>query len=584
MLATSTDRTPEARRWPFIAVGALVGCAVGLAALHPAFIAGTGGKWLRPENDFSAYLVAWNYFVVDTWRFPLFSIPAMGYPEGGSILFNDALPLTALPTKAIYALSGFRLNPFGWWILLTYVLQGAMAVRLVCAVGVRSPVASLGVAVLTVCANPFMWRMEHTAISSHFLILWALALYFENVRNARLRLGELWLLSAISLLINSYLFAMVMVLHAVTMLTLWRANRLTVREVRMAMWGLAAVVSIGVVAGYGVFLTNPSSMKGSGFGYFSWNLAALAFPPGLGISRDATGGQYEGEAYLGLGALLVLLCCLVTRPRAILRHAYGHPVLCSALVFLTAYAASNKIYFGNTLVWSYYLPPGIEDLGNYFRGNGRFIWPVAYALLVLPVAVLFRSWHPTLAGVVVMGAVIAQVYEAVPAIRHFRVATSQAQPDLIDSERLSHWIGEHQRLWQYPSWTCGGLAGAARSWGSLEANRELQVQLLAARLGVGTNSVYTSRVLKNCDVELKWGEFPRLKPGVLYVLSPEAPALAPAVARLAASEQCIPLAWAIVCSRSFPAAQAAPMAGPPVDPAAPEVDGTRAGSLRRIHP
>jgi hypothetical protein len=34
---------------------------------------------------------------------PGFSIPAMGYPEGGSILFNDALPLTALASKAITA-------------------------------------------------------------------------------------------------------------------------------------------------------------------------------------------------------------------------------------------------------------------------------------------------------------------------------------------------------------------------------------------------------------------------------------------------------------------------------------------------
>ena len=63
------------------------------------FIAGTGGKWIRPENDYVAYLVAWNYYIVDTWRFPLFDLPAMGYPEGGSVLFNDALPLTAAPDE-----------------------------------------------------------------------------------------------------------------------------------------------------------------------------------------------------------------------------------------------------------------------------------------------------------------------------------------------------------------------------------------------------------------------------------------------------------------------------------------------------
>lgn len=120
---------------------------MALHALDPRFVAGTGGKWIRPDNDYNAYLVAWHYYIVDAWRLPLFSIPAMGFPEGGSVLFNDALPLAALFTKALYQLAGVRPNPFGWWILLTYVLQGAMAARLVCAVGAQSIWVSAAAAV-----------------------------------------------------------------------------------------------------------------------------------------------------------------------------------------------------------------------------------------------------------------------------------------------------------------------------------------------------------------------------------------------------------------------------------------------------
>ena len=86
-------------------LGASTGVVVGLQALDPQFVAGRG-KWLGPENDLVAYLVAWNYYIIDRWRLPLFSLPAMGYPEGGNVLFNDGLPLTALLTKIVYRFLG----------------------------------------------------------------------------------------------------------------------------------------------------------------------------------------------------------------------------------------------------------------------------------------------------------------------------------------------------------------------------------------------------------------------------------------------------------------------------------------------
>jgi hypothetical protein len=175
-----------------LAAGALVGCVVALATLDPRFILGTGGKWLHPPDDFNAYLVAWNYFVTDAWRLPLFSLPMMSYPEGGNVLFNDALPLMALPSKLLFGLTGTKVNPFGWWILSTYVLQGMMAARVVRSVGARSVPAAVGAAVLAACATFFLSRMGHIALSSHFLILWALALYFENVGSQRTRLWEMY--------------------------------------------------------------------------------------------------------------------------------------------------------------------------------------------------------------------------------------------------------------------------------------------------------------------------------------------------------------------------------------------------------
>jgi Family of unknown function (DUF6311) len=531
---------------------------VALLALDTQFIAGTGGKWVRPENDYIAYLVAWNYYVIDTWRLPLFDLPAMGYPEGGSVLFNDALPVTALLTKILYRSTGIRVNPFGWWIFLTYVLQGAMAARIVCAVGVRSIPACIGAAVLAIVNAAFTARMGHTALSSHFLLLWAIALHFEILRRERARIPELAALLAVTLLVNAYLFVMVFVVELVTLAALALRGQLSRSYTGAIAAGLALVIALGVAAGYGTFLVSPTTMKSEGFGLYSWNLAGLLLPPDgffgvlAGVPRSGTHGQYEGEAYIGKGALALLLLCLAGSPLKVLRHMRRYKLYVAALAACAVYAASNLVYAGNVLLIAYPLPPFALELGNYFRATGRFIWPLAYSLAVLPVAFIFTWWRPAPAIAAAALAVFFQLHEAMPGLRHRRTLTTQAYEDLIDAPRTRSWLAQHERLFQYPSWACGGLAGPDRRWASPEANRELQLQLEAARAGLPTNSVYTSRILKDCHVEAGWLDNPALEPGVLYVIAPHAVHGSPTLTGLAGSAACVTLDWAVVCSRKWP--------------------------------
>ena len=545
---------PTSRAVAGLLAGGFVGLIIGLQTLDPQFILGTGGKWVRPENDYIAYLAAWNYYVLDTWRLPLFSLPLMGYPEGGSVLFNDALPLTALPTKILYRLAGVLINPFGWWILLTYTLQGVMAARLVQVVGVRSLWASASAAALAVVSTSFVARMGHTALSSHFLLLWAIALHFTSLRHGRARLRESTALLAITLLVNAYLFAMVFALVAVTLVALWLRDELEKRDLRHAAMAMAGILALGLLAGYGLVFANPSTMKSEGFGKYSWNLVTLLLPrDGIfgalqGVVRDATHGQYEGEAYIGRGALLLLALAAATAPRRVLLALRQYWVLAATLVALAVYAASNRVYAGGTLVVSFDLPGFALDLGNYFRASGRFIWPLAYCLTLLPLAGLFRWWPRLPAVLVVAVAVWLQVSEAWPGIEYRRMQTTQAHRDLIDEPRLRAWLAGHDRLWQFPSWDCGGLVGADRRWPSDDSNRELQVQLAAARAGVPTNSVYMSRALKNCQTEAVWESNPQLEDGVLYLLGPSTVRDSATLAPLGKSNACVTLDWAIVCS------------------------------------
>jgi hypothetical protein len=540
--------------WFWICAIAAAGVATALAyaTLDAGFLHGTGGRWAQPDNDSAAYVVAWNYYLNDAWRFPVFDVPGMGYPEGGSVLFIDALPLTAVLTKIVYSVTGARINPFGPWNLLTYILQGVFAARLMFALGVRSLPASLAASVLTVTCTGFMRRFAHTAVSSHFLLLWALALYFENRRGEK-RLAELWVLAAVALLVNSYLFAMVMAFVAVTLLSLAIDRRIERRDLRTVIVGGVSVVAVALAAGYGIIFTSPASMQAPGFGLYSWNLAGLLVPRWMDVVRDATGGQYEGESYVGIGAVLVFAVAIAARPAAAIRQLRAHWMLVSLLLCFAIFAASNRVYAGGSLIVSYYLPPQIEALAAFFRATGRFIWPVAYALVGVSVAATFRWLRPSVAIVVAAAAVWLQLQEAQPLQTYFRTITGRADAESIDLDRFGRLIAAHDRVWQYPSYSCGGLAGPRRRWGDLDTNRELQLQVLAARAGVPMNSIYMSRMLKHCDREFEWAEAPRFEDGVLYVLSWKTASETPAIAHAIADGPCTGLSWAIVCSNAFKA-------------------------------
>jgi hypothetical protein len=396
--------------------------------------------------------------------------------------------------------------------------------------------------------------MGHTALSSHFLLLWALALYFESLRRGRAKVLEMTALLAVTLLINSYLFAMVVVFLAATFIALRLRGQLTWQDGRAMAAGVLFVTVLGIVAGYGTFLVSPTTMKSEGFGHYSWNVVTLLLPrDGIfgymtGVVRDATKGQYEGDAYVGRGVLLLLALALVFTPRKALRHIRAHWVYVATVLALAAYAATNKVYFGSTQIVEYPLPQFVIDLGNYFRATGRFIWPLVYSLAILPVALLFRWWHPAPAVAAAALGVFLQVNEGWEAIQYRRILTNTAAQDLINTPLVSSWLAQHDRLWQYPSWACGGLGGSKRWAGNLEANRELQVQLAAAVAGVPTNSVYTSRLLKSCPTEFTWVDNPQLEEGVFYLLGPETVAASPTLIKLARTNACVTLEWGVACS------------------------------------
>jgi hypothetical protein len=533
--------------------GAIVGAALAACAFDVGFVTGRSAFWARPKNDFNAYLVAWQYFLHDRWRIPLFDLPNMGYPEGGSVLFNDALPIGVLPSKIVHSLFGISINPYGIWLFLCWVLLGAFASRAIVACGVRVRWAVLAGSFLTITKALFMWRLGHVGISAHFLIIWALALYVENTRDARFTFPEHLLLSAITILTNAYLVGMVGVIQAATVLTLVVRKQFCRRDWLQATSIAVVLTAVALIEGYGaLFHKGLQSMRAGGFGHFSWNVPTLIVPiggfwgPSL-IVRDATGGQYEGDGYLGAGVVILAVTLLFAHPLKVLRALGEYWVLTAAIVGCMLFAASDHIYFGSHLVLAVPLPAAALDAAAFFRASARFIWPAAYAISIFSLVGSVLWLKESNALIVMLLAVTLQGAETRLAIPMVTAVTKIRQADLVDGDQMVAWLTAHRRLFQYPSYSCGSLVPNS-TWGGPEANRELRIQLIAARLGRPSNSVYTSRQLKNCGAELQWAENPSIKSGVLYLVNHAPERMTPALWALVRSPMCLDVGYAYVCS------------------------------------
>jgi hypothetical protein len=347
---------------------------------------------------------------------------------------------------------------------------------------------------------------------------------------------------------------MVAAIEAATVLTLMARRQFSRRDIGRAGLVVAAVVLVALVEGYGaMFKPGPASMRAGGFGHFSWNLATLLVPmpgmwgPGL-VVRDATGGQYEGDGYIGGGVVLLALALLVARPAQIAAALREHWLLALTVLACMVFAASNRMFWGSHLLATMPLPERVLDIAALFRASGRFIWVAAYAITVFCVIAWMR-WMPgsvALIGLVVASSVTAaEMRLMIPSVT---ASTSVHPADLVDRDQMRAWLSAHERLFQFPSNFCGGLVVDAQ-WGGKETNRELQVQLIAARLGRPSNSIYTSRPLKDCGVERRFASEPVLEAGTLYMITHAPERLTPGLARLVASTACLDAGYTYVCSR-----------------------------------
>jgi hypothetical protein len=409
MSRTSTSRRTSAA--VTACAGALVGAGFFLVVLRLGPVVNPSNtSWLMGW-DWSVGYTGWRFFRIEPWGWPPGRIAGLLHPVGTTIGFTDALPVLALPFKALRAFLPGTFQYVGAFLLLCYAAQGvfgALLLRLLTPSLWRQAAG----AALFVLSPALLFRLGHVSLSTHALLLagiWAYARAAAGGPEAVLLWPALCALAGglhpyVALLVEALAFADVLRARFVTSTV--GTGGAALRIAGNVVAGLAAAWLSGYLAG------GASSISSEGLGHFSMNLAAVVNP--MGFSRFlpdlpvATLGQYEGFNYAGLGVLALSGAALVfgvRRPpsRDTLRRFAPLLLVCGALALC---AVSPKITLGSaTLIelptrWFPFLAP--------FRSTGRLFWPMGALLLFVSLAVLLRRCPPAIFGGILLGALALQ--------------------------------------------------------------------------------------------------------------------------------------------------------------------------------
>jgi hypothetical protein len=496
-------------RVPTFWVGLVFGVVFAALSLDPSYISGRGAYWSMQLGDPAKGEIGWFYYARDAWRFPIFDIATYHYPEGGSVVLSDSLPLIALPAKAVYKIASTpdRLPPIytGFWVALCLVLQAIAASRLLRVLGIRDLLSHIaGIAIF--CYLPIvMLRFGQAALMAQCLILFALEGYVRAKREGLTRAQ--WIaqcaLPPLALLVHPYLAAMCGVVVAATILDQWRERRLDLRAVALCFASIA-VLALALMAVGGFF----SAAQGDfgDYGLYSLNLLSPVVPFPETLSGRLLGtelpiipgtNQWEGGAYLGAG---VFLMCVFALPalkdwRANIRR---HVVLLAILIATLIFAVSQRVGFGPHELANLPLPDAMLHALSQFRGSGRFVWVAVYAFVAALIVAIASRYDARHARIVLIAAALLEIIDVWPMQTGVRAATTVGAPTTIRRAEWTRLIEAHQRIFQFPSFECGGIFGRGVPGTKF---REVEIDWLAAERNTPTNSAYLARFTKDCARE-----------------------------------------------------------------------------------
>ncbi|HBK04834.1 MAG TPA: hypothetical protein DDZ81_03100 [Acetobacteraceae bacterium] len=499
-----------------LAISLLAACVWCAWLLDAGFVLGTSAFWRNPHGvigygwaDMPQTLSGYFYFQRDTWHVPLFQVAKLGAPQGTNIIFTDSIPWVALAGRLLFQATGIPVNLYGIWTVGCLAASAVTMTALVAALGQRNLAAAAMATVAGLCMPELLARWGHTSLMAQFEVPLALIFYVRNRRSGRpWRLfAQATALSVLALWSHAYLFAMVVSIVLATIAQAAAGGSLRWRQAAGILAGLIVILG-GLIHLSGYLQSRGELGTGASGPFFSMNLLSPFFPQRSGLLppfhdtiADGTTRQYEGFSYLGGGVLLLLIATMQRQVQTLRNGLARHPCLLVLLAGCTLFALSNDIYLGTAHILHVPLPLWVLEIASVFRSDGRFFWPVMYALTALAITAAIPLYGRRGVLLLIAGASLQWV-DATPLRQAFAEHTRTQEAPHIDLAAWQAAIRRHDSVRVLPQYFCL----KPLRWNSEVA---IHLQLLAALADRPINSVYASRFQADCAAEQRTEATPR---------------------------------------------------------------------------
>lgn len=382
---------------PYFVFPAFIGAAIFLLVYGFVPLDVTYDHWILNgyvENDIVQHYAGWVNFRNSDWAFPLGNANLLMYPIGEVISFTDSIPIVSIFFKSIRFMLPETFQFFGIYVFLCFVLQGISSAMLVHEFTDSKVKIALSSAVF--CLSPIMMEraFRHTALASHFLILFALYLYFHARNNGhKFQFGYI-ILHVLAIGIHPYFLPIIfgiMCAHLLDML-IAGSNRIKLlgKILGFITINIAATAAFGYIIGA---IGGESEFAAEGYGYYCMNLNAIINPYSLGgynWSRftkvhGQTLGNFDGFNYLGFGVIIFLFAVMVAcifRIRKCKNWIKRNVGIIVACIIFTLFAISNVVTLNGKILFDISLPKKLYGLFSIFRSGGRMFYPVNYLLVL----------------------------------------------------------------------------------------------------------------------------------------------------------------------------------------------------------
>jgi hypothetical protein len=347
-------------------------------------------SWLW-QTDWAVEYLGWLFFRYQDWEWPLGFLPNYIFPFGASIGTTDSVPLAAYFFKVFSPLLGEPFQYFSWWYLLSLFLMGLLSFQFLYRRSSHVSYSLVACAFFMI-APPLMGRNHHMALSAQWILIAALYLYDLAAAKA-FKLREslvLLVLFVVASSLHPYLWAMFVAMSSSLLFVLPWGRALS-------LLGVGLALSIATLTAHGYFRIGDTT--NSGFGYYSADLLSFFHPHDLPVllpNLPRGEGQYEGYAYLGLGAILLLLWAFVLKLQHKSEGVFSkrYLPLCLVLLLMWIFALATPITLaGRPLIYLDWIYKPLGFVSNTFRSSGRFVWPLYYGLLLWALTVFYQRFR-----------------------------------------------------------------------------------------------------------------------------------------------------------------------------------------------